>query len=85
VGKLEIPLPELGKAKQSLKSSAKDLQAKIKSQTPAPYRDSISVRPFRDGARTGLAIEYDDHAESFVYAAIEYPRGGKGESAVPRK
>ncbi|MGQ9587985.1 MAG: hypothetical protein ACUVT7_06370 [Thermoplasmata archaeon] len=85
MGKLEIPLPELGKGKQSLDSSAKDLEARIRSQIPAPYRGSISVRPFRDGARTGLAIEYDDRAESFVCAAIEYPRGGKGGSALPRK
>lgn len=79
MGKLEIPLPELGEGKQSLASSAKELESRIKSQVPAPLRESIKVRPFRNRSRTGLAIEYDDRAESFVYAALEYPKGGGRE------
>ena len=79
VGRLELPLPEIGK---QLKERAKDVQAKIRAQTPEELRGSVKVRPFKKGDVTGLTIEYDDRAENFVYIAMEYPRGGgKKESA----
>jgi hypothetical protein len=82
VGRLELPLPEMGKP---LEEHAKHMEARIKAQTPKGLRDSIVVRTFRRGKATGLAVEYDDRAENFVYAAIEYPRGGgKEESVEPR-
>ncbi len=82
--KLELPMPELGEG--TLEAAASDLQRRIRIQTPPSLRESVKVRPFREGARTGLAIEYDDRAENFVYAAIEYPIGsGKAETVEPRK
>lgn len=86
MGKLEIPLPELGDSKTSLKSSAKALEDKIRQQTPENLRSSIVVRPFKKGSSTGLSIEYDDRAENFVYIAMEYPRGsGREETVSPRR
>ncbi|MBU0684686.1 MAG: hypothetical protein ABIE25_04450 [Thermoplasmatota archaeon] len=82
MGKLELPLPEIG---NSLESHAKEIQARIREQTPKDLRDSIVVKAFKKGKETGLAIEYDDRAENFVYMAMEYPKGGgKKESAVHR-
>jgi len=82
MGRLELPLPEMG---GRLEERAKDVQARIRAQTPEDLRDSIVVKPFRKGDLTGLAIEYDDRAENFVYVAMEYPRGGdREESAIPR-
>jgi len=78
VGKLELPLPELG---MSLDESAKELQERISSQVPEEFRGSIVVRAFRTGERTGLEVSYDDDVENLVYAAIEYPgRSGRKES-----
>ncbi|OGS42026.1 MAG: hypothetical protein A3K67_07750 [Euryarchaeota archaeon RBG_16_62_10] len=83
---MEIPLPELGGGKLSLKSSARAMEKRIKDQTPADLRRSIVVKPFRKGERTGLVIEFDDRAENFVYVAMEYPRGGgKKESVAPHR
>ncbi len=82
MGRLELPMPELGN--DSLSWSAKDIEKRIRSETPARLRDSIKVRPFRQGEQTGIHIEYDDEAEGFVYRAIEYPKGGtRHEDAVP--
>ena len=82
MGRLELPLPELGE--DSLGWSAKDMEKRIRSQTPIEYRDSIEVRPFRKGKQTGVYIEYDDKAEQFVFVAIEYPKGsGRREDAEP--
>jgi hypothetical protein len=82
VGKLELPLPDVG---ASLESHAKEMQARIREQTPNEFRNSIVVKVFKKGTKTGLAIEYDDRAENFVYMAMEYPKGGgKKESVVPR-
>jgi hypothetical protein len=80
-------MPELGKgAKDSLKNAAEDMQARIRARTPEGLRDSIVVKAFKKGKSTGIAIEYDDRAENFVYIAMEYPRPGRGtESVVPRK
>ena len=84
MGRLELPLPELGE--DSLSWSAKDIEKKIRAQTPADLRDSIAVRPFRDGKQTGIRIEYDDKAEQFVFIAMEYPKGGgKHEDPVPHR
>lgn len=86
MGRLELPLPQLGKGKQSLESVAKEMQEKIRASAPKDLRNSIIVKPFKDGKRTGLAIDYDDRAEGVVYVAIEYPAGsGRQETAVPRK
>lgn len=85
MGRLELPIPELGPGDMSLSAAAKSIQAKIRKQIPPKLRDSVVVTAFKKEGRTGLAIEYDDRAENFVYMAMEYPRGGqKEESAVPR-
>lgn len=60
----------------SLESHAKDMQARIREQTTKDLRNSIVVKVFKRGKETGLAIEYDDRAENFVYMAMEYPKGG---------
>ncbi len=84
MGRLELPLPELGE--DSLSWSAKDMEKRIRAQTPADLRNTIAVRPFRKGQQTGICIEYDDKAERFVFVAIEYPKGsGKHEDAVPHR
>jgi hypothetical protein len=86
MGKLELPLPRLGKGKQSLEHVAKEMQEKIRTSAPKNLRETIIVKPFTKGELTGLSIEYDDRAERFVYVAMEYPAGsGKEEDAVPRK
>lgn len=76
-------MPELGKG--SLSGLAKDMEKKIKAQTPDSLRSTIKVQPFRKGQQTGIAIEYDDRAERFVYVAIEYPRGSRKEETVVPK
>jgi hypothetical protein len=82
MGRLELPLPEVG---ISLESHAKEMQARIREQAPKDLRNSIVVKAFKKGKQTGLAIEYDDRAEDFVYMAMEYPKGGgKKDSVVPR-
>lgn len=78
MGRLELPLPDLGKSRSSLDLAAKKMQARIRSDIPEQFRRSVTVRPFRKGERTGLAIEYDDRAENMIYSSIEYPtRGAK--------
>jgi len=70
MGRLEIPLPEIG---ESLSTNARKLEERIKQQTPTALRNSIRVGTYKKGNHTGLAIEYDDRAENFVYTAMEYP------------
>jgi hypothetical protein len=85
LGRLELPLPQLGKGKRSLAVVAKDMQEKIRARAPKGLRETIIVKPFTKGKQTGLSIDYDDRAENFVYMAMEYPKGGgKKESVVPR-
>jgi len=85
MGRLELPLPQLGKGKRSLEVVAKDMQEKIRARAPKGLRETIIVKPFTKGKQTGLSIDYDDRAENFVYMAMEYPKGGgKKESVVPR-
>jgi len=82
MGRLELPIPELGK--DSLNWSAKDIEKRVRSQIPADLRDSVTVRPFKNGERTGVSIDYPDEAEQLVFVAIEYPKGGKRhEDTVP--
>lgn len=71
MGRLELPLPELGKP---LETHAKDMQEKIRKQIPEKMRKTVVVKAFKKGNRTGIAIEYDDKVENLVYSAIEYPR-----------
>jgi hypothetical protein len=86
MGRLELPLPQLGKGKQSLEVVAKEMQKKIRARAPKDLRETIIVKPFTKGKQTGLSIDYDDRAESFVYVALEYPTGsGKEEIVQPRK
>ncbi len=86
MGRLELPMPELGNGWKSLESLAEEMERRIRSQVPQALRASVSVRPFRKHGQTGLEIEYDDRAERFVFIAIEYPAGlGKEESVVPSK
>lgn len=81
MGRLELPLPELGKP---LEESAKAMESKIRAQVAPEYRKSIVVKAFRKGQKTGLAIEYDDRAENQVYVAMEYPKGsGREEGSAP--
>lgn len=83
MGRLELPLPDIG---GELKKRAKEVQKRIRVQTPEEFRDSIKVRPFKKVGMEGLAIEYDDRAENFVYIAMEYPRGkNKDESVDPSR
>jgi len=86
MGRLELPLPEFGKgAKDNLRAAAGNLQAKIRAQTPEEFRETVVVKTFKKGDSTGIAIEYDDRAENYVYVAMEYPRPGKKEeTALPR-
>ena len=87
MGRLELPLPEFGKvARDNLNTAARNMEAKIRAQTPVELRESIIVRTYKKGDSTGIAIEYDDRAENYVYVAMEYPRPGrKEESVIPRK
>jgi len=80
-------MPELGKgAKDSLKNAAEDMQARIRARAPEELRDSIIVKAFKKGRSSGIAIDYDDRAENFVYIAMEYPRpGSREETVVPKK
>ena len=82
---MELPLPEIGKGNVALKKSAAEMQARIRAQVPPEMRNSIVVKTFRKDNKTGVSIEYDDRAESYVYVAIEYPSGRRGESVVPRE
>ena len=74
MGRLELPLPEMRKGSRALEAAAKDMQARIRNQVPPELKDSIVVRMFKRGRATGLAIEYDDRAENFVYMAMEHPK-----------
>jgi hypothetical protein len=71
MGRLELPLPELGRGTQFLSSSADRMQEQIRSKVPEEYRASIVVRQFKRRGSTGLSIEYDDRAEPFVMVALE--------------
>jgi hypothetical protein len=59
---------------RSLDDASKEMQARIRKQVPAELRDSVLVKSFKKGKTTGLAIEYDDRAENYVYMAMEYPK-----------
>lgn len=86
MGSLELPLPQLGEGALSLEDIAKEMQTRIRTQTPESLRKTVKVRPFEEGDRTGIVVEFDDRAERFVYIALEYPaRSGRAESTVPRK
>ena len=74
MGRLELPLPNLGKGAKSLEAAAENMQARIRKQVPPELRNTIVVKTFKKGKATGVAIEYDDRAESFVYMATEYPK-----------
>jgi len=74
MGRLELPLPEIGRGAKSLEAAAKDMQARIRNQVPTELKDTIVVKTFKKGKATGVAIEYDDRAENFVYMAMEYPK-----------
>jgi hypothetical protein len=87
VGRLELPMPELGKGgKDHLKAAAEEMQERIRARAPPELRNTIVAKTYKKGKSTGIAIEYDDRAENLVYIAMEYPRPGrKEESVVPRK
>jgi hypothetical protein len=82
MGRLELPLPEIGKP---LEAHAKDMQARLREHVPTGLRESVKVTAFKKGDKTGIAIEYDDRAENFVYSAMEYPRGRGEEKPVGRR
>jgi len=82
VGRLELPLPEIG---TPLKAHAKNMQARIRAHVPSELRKSVRVKAFKKGDKTGITIEYDDRAEGFVYTAMEYPRGGDKENPVAHR
>jgi hypothetical protein len=82
MGRLELPLPELGKAgKKDLDGAARKMQRSIRQRVPADLKDTIVVKTYRTAKGTGIAVEYDDRAEDFVYAAVEYPRPGRSEKS----
>jgi len=74
MGRVELPIPELGRGTQFLTSDAEELEKRIRAAVPAQFRKSIKVLPFKRRGSSGLAVEYDDAAERFVWAAIEAPR-----------
>lgn len=81
MGRLELPLPELG---ASLDESAKEMQEMIRAHVPEAHRSSVAVRAFRRDGKTGLEISYDDSVENLVYAALEYPKNtGRDEGVGP--
>ena len=82
MGRLELPLPEIG---APLKAHAKHMQARIRAQVPDELKKSIKVKVFKKRDRTGIVIEYDDRAENLVYAAMEYSRGGGKERPVAHR
>lgn len=71
MGKIELPMPELGRGTQFLNSSADRMQEDIRSKVPEEYRSSVVVRPFKRRGSTGISVEYDDRAEASVLAALE--------------
>ncbi len=71
VGRIDLPLPELGRGTQFLSSSAERMQDMIRSEVPVEHRSSVVVRPFKSRGSTGLSVEYDDAVESYVLAALE--------------
>lgn len=71
VGKIELPMPELGRGTQFLSSSADRMQEDIRSKVPERYRSTVVVRPFKRRGSTGISVEYDDEAEPYVMAALE--------------
>ncbi len=84
MGRLELPMPELGT--DSLSWAAKDLEKRIRIQTPESMRNLIVVRPYRKDGRTGISVEYPDPAERYVQVAIEYPKDSpRHEDAVPHR
>jgi hypothetical protein len=87
MGRLELPLPELGRGgKKDLEGAAKEMQRSIRERVPADLKNTIVVKTYKTAKGTGIAVEYDDRAENFVYAAIEYPRLGRSEkSGVTRE
>ncbi len=74
MGRLELPLPDLGKGAKSVEAAARNMQARIRKQVPEELRGTVVVRTYKKGKTTGVAIEYDDRAENFVYIAMEYPK-----------
>lgn len=82
VRRLELPMPDLGREIGSLEDSAKDMEARIRSKAPQELRKTIRVRVLKKGGMPSIVIEYDDKAENYVYAALEYPKGGKKEKHV---
>jgi len=82
VGRLELPLPEIG---TPLEAHAKDMETRIRAHVPSELRKSVRVKAFKKGDRTGIVIEYDDRAENFVYTAMEYPRGGGKEKPAAHR
>ena len=74
MGRLELPLPVLGKGAKSIEDAARNMQARIRRQVPEELRNTVVVKTYKKGKTTGVAIEYDDRAENFVYIAMEYPK-----------
>ena len=74
MGRLELPLPDLGKGTKSLEAAVQNMQTRIRKQVPEELRNTVVVKTFKKGKTTGVAIEYDDRAENFVYIAMEYPK-----------
>jgi hypothetical protein len=56
-----------------LDAAADEMLAKVKKRVPDRFKESIVVRPFKRRGSSGLAIEYEDAAEPYVFAAIEQP------------
>ena len=74
MGRLELPLPDLGKGEKSIRAAVESMQARIREQVPSELRETVFVKTYKKGKTTGVAIEYDDRAENFVYIAMEYPK-----------
>lgn len=80
MGRLELPMPKLGRSTQFLESHANDMQERIRARVPKEFRNSVVVRPFRRRGSSGLAVEYDDKIEALVFSAIEDPGSGQRET-----
>ena len=67
-------MPDLGKGEESIQAAVESMQARIRGQVPPELRRTVFVKTYKKGKTTGVAIEYDDRAENFVYIAMEYPK-----------
>jgi len=77
MGRIELLVPDLGKEKRSLEFVTEEIQKMIREKVPEEFRDSVFVKTFEREDRSGIAIEFDDRAESFIHVALETSETGE--------